>query len=135
MVKNSNRQTCKKRYCEGPWAKEQSAKLKKVAKALDIKIPKSKASALDKESQEACVSAYCNPTCEGTLFQDGKAFPEALAKKYKNKKLIRNILNETRKTLFGKKTKITKNGFYDGIKTTRRKQLKARGALSGCSLV
>jgi len=82
--------------------------------------------------KESCKTAFCNPGCKGTIFQNNE-FPKELEKKYKNKKYKELIafLKRRREYLFKDKKTILKNDFY--IKIKNPKKLKTEGAISGCA--
>ncbi len=86
--------------------------------------------------------AYCNPTCEGTLFQPKKGFSNAAIKKkimrnHPTSKWTRNMILKTSKSMraniFGKKTDVLKNGFYEKLSKKTVAELKKKGAISGCA--
>ena len=110
---------------------------KKAEKKYLEKIEKHKKDILNK-----CKLGFCNPTCKGTIFQNGENFPKEtknqLKKNLPNKKMSEKIIKimiEYRKTLFKDEKSIIKNGFYKKLKKNNIKKLKKNGALSGCSLI
>ena len=87
-----------------------------------------------KERIEMCKSAYCNPTCSGTIYQDGE-FPKELIEKYSKKengKMLIESLKQFRKGIFNNKKTVLKDGFYENLKDING--LKKKGAISGCTL-
>ena len=87
------------------------------------------------ESKKRCKTAYCNPSCKGTIFQNNE-FPKELEKKYSNKKdgkLTIDFLKKMRNEVFDGKKTIIKDGFYNKLKNI--KKLKKDGAISGCAIM
>lgn len=88
----------------------------------------------NKERIETCKSAYCNPTCSGTIYQDGE-FPKELIEKFSKKehgKAVIDSLKQIRKSIFKNKKTVLKDGFYENLKNVN--ELKNKGAISGCTL-
>lgn len=77
-----------------------------------------------------CKFIYCNKeNCKDTLFEPGKN--PSIMNKIKNKNLIK-LFEEKRKQIFGKKTDVLKDGFYEKLKPSEIEKLKKQGAISGC---
>ena len=133
---NNSTRKCKKDYCEKVFLKNQqsfSDKLSKKFKMKPIKFTQKQKKTMVKQ----CDKSYCNPTCKETIFQNGKEFPKNVKIKNKNKKvkmLTEKIIKETRKKMFGNKTSVLKNGFYQKLNSKNVKYLKQKGALSGCTI-
>jgi len=85
-----------------------------------------------KRLQAKCESEYCNPTCKGTLFESGKNIPKEIKNEYKNMNFLIKNQMQTRKKIFGKKTSVLKNQFYEKLSKKNVKSLKKNGAISGC---
>jgi hypothetical protein len=81
--------------------------------------------------KESCKTAFCNPGCKGTIFQNNE-FPKELEKKHKKNKELIVLLKKMRAGLFQDKKTILKNDFY--IKIKNPKKLKKDGAISGCAV-
>jgi transketolase len=93
---------------------------------------------LKKTSPEDCSVAFCNPTCEGTIFQNGNELPEKIKKKFSKKKYGQKIIEmliKLRESLFKGEKTIIKNGFYKELKAKNVKKIKKNGGLSGCSIM
>ena len=132
-MKNSTRK-CKKEYCEKVFLKNSQSFSDKLFKKLKMK-PIKFTEKQKKEMLKQCPNHYCNPTCKKTIFQDGKEFPKNIKIKgnKKIKELLGKIIRETRKKMFGNKTTVLKNGFYEKLTSKTVKKLKEKGALSGCT--
>lgn len=83
-----------------------------------------------------CATHYCNEGCKKTIFEDGP--PDKLSEEFmkylKHKELIKSF-EELRKELFGNKTSVLKDGFYEGLNPKTLNKLKKEGAISGCAKV
>lgn len=108
-------------------------KLNKKAQEEAInKIKKSMQKSMNYNNvKESCKTAFCNPGCKGTIFQNNE-FPKELEKKYKKNKELIVLLKKMRDGLFQDKKTILKNDFY--IKIKNPKKLKKDGAISGCAV-
>jgi hypothetical protein len=134
---NNSTRKCKKDYCEKVFIKNTQAFTDRFVKALKIK-PIKFTQKQKKELAKKCLKGYCNPTCEGTLFQDGKKFPKNIEIDSKNEKVRKIVLKfskDMRKKIFGNKTTVLKNGFYKKLNSKTVKNMKEKGALSGCTLM
>jgi dTDP-4-amino-4,6-dideoxygalactose transaminase len=77
-----------------------------------------------------CKQIFCNPGCKDTLFESGKKLPKSLVS---SSKPIRNeYLKRIRKEIFGKKTNVLVDDFYEKIKPAKVAKYKKDGAISGC---
>ena len=108
-------------------------KLNKKAQEEAInKIKKSMQKSMNYNNvKESCKTAFCNPGCKGTIFQNNE-FPKELEKKHKKNKELIVLLKKMRDGLFQDKKTILKNDFY--IKIKNPKKLKKDGAISGCAV-
>jgi hypothetical protein len=106
---------------------------KELMDNFDKELKKNKNKGKDLELN-ICKTYYCNKGCKGTILEDGKPdiLPKEVLKKFKDDKDILDNLREIRKKLFGKKTSVLKDGFFEGIKSKTLKNLKKEGAISGC---
>ncbi len=136
-----NVQACIKTYCQKEFPKRQQAFAKKLLGSISISKTR-KITGLNKKSQNTCAVSYCNPTCEGTLFQPGKGFPAAALKRKITKnnpfskgtqKFLLSAYKTMRTKIFGKKTNVLKNGFYEKLSKQTVTDLKKKGAISGCA--
>jgi hypothetical protein len=110
--------------------------LKKTLKNMNLK--KAKQKRIDNYRK-----TMCNPTCKGKLFESGdpNKLPPSFLKELKKdmKDLTVFTLKDgiehnlaLRKEIFGKKKNVLKNGFYEKLDAETVKNLKKRGATSGC---
>lgn len=138
---NATRKACIKTYCQEEFPKRQQAFAKKLLGKLGISKTR-KLPGLDKKSQDTCAMAYCNPTCEGTLFQPKKGFlnaaiKEKIMRNHPTSKWTQNMMLKASKTMrakiFGKKTNVLKNGFYEKLSKKAVAEMKKKGAISGCA--
>jgi hypothetical protein len=142
-IKNCNDTFCKK-YVEDAKdimetiikriiKKHKINKLNKKAQEEAInKIKKSMQKSMNYNNlKESCKTAFCNPGCKGTIFQNNE-FPKELEKKHKKNKELIVLLKKMRDGLFQDKKTILKNDFY--IKIKNPKKLKKDGAISGCAV-
>jgi len=93
---------------------------------------------LKKTVPKECSVAFCNPTCEGTIFQNGKELPEKIKKRFLKEKTGQEIIEmliKLRESLFNGEKTIIKNGFYKELKAKNIKKIKKNGAISGCSIM
>jgi len=88
---------------------------------------------------ETCKKTFCNPTCNGTIFQDDKLPKEVIDNinnnndlKDKEKKMAIEMVKEMRKNIFKNKKTVLKDGFYEELENVDK--LKKEGATSGCTL-
>ena len=88
----------------------------------------------DKLELSICAKYFCNEGCKDTIFEDGppNKLSKGFSKIFKNNKKLIKMMEKTRKTLFGNKTTVLKEGFFEGIKSKSLKKLKTEGAISGC---
>ena len=110
--------SCEKNYCKKYFV---PMMLKKLPKPVS-----------HSKLMKKCKLGYCNPTCKGTIYQNGKNFP-------KNVKvpspIILSIMQGIRKSIFKNKTSVLKNSFYEKLKGKNVTCAKKRGATSGCTLL
>jgi hypothetical protein len=103
---------------------------KKTLKKMNLKK-------LKKKRIEDYRKTMCNPTCKNTLFESGdpnqlsSSFIKELKKITKTKDAVDFQLG-LRKEIFGKKTNVLKDGFYEKLDAETVKNLKKKGATSGC---
>jgi len=106
-----------------------------MEKFLD-KLEESKKSGKgDKTELDICAKYFCNEGCKNTIFEDGPSdkLSNGFRKIFKNNKELIKMMEKTRKELFGNKTTVLKDGFFEGIKPKSLKKLKKEGAISGCT--
>jgi len=87
-----------------------------------------------KERLDIYREIFCNKGCVGTKFEEGNpdTLPKLLEKRYKTNKFMLDILKKERKEMFGKKTNVLADNFYEGLKPGDIKKMKKDGAISGC---
>ena len=118
--------------------------LKKATKMMKKIFPKVKLSAKERKTMRAsCEKSYMNPGCKGTVFEDGPVnklptSSNSLIKKIMKKdkqfaKIFVNTLKKERKELFGKRKTILKDNFYYKLSNKTVRNLKKKGATSGCT--
>jgi hypothetical protein len=134
---NNSTRKCKKDYCEKVFVKNAQKFFNRFSKTLKMK-PMKFTEKQKKEYRKNCLKLYCNPTCKGTVFQDGKEFPKNIeinSKDKKVRKLATQLLKGIRKEIFGKKNSVLKDDFYEKLNSKTVKDLKKKGALSGCAVM
>jgi len=112
---------------------------KQITEALiKMKSEKGKQETI-KTTKEMCSDSFCNIGCKGTLFEPGTKVPNSVFEKHKHKfkdlkiqTMFKTVMNQTRANIFGKKTNVLKNNFYEKIKDLDN--IKKKGAISGCAL-
>lgn len=132
--------TCKNRFC-GSYVKRTLRKTKKMVHSMLRQLGE-RTSKYKGPSQrdiqrikDKCVLAFCNPTCKGTVFEDGRSFPSSLSRKLrsgKNNQQLLRAMKSMRRNLFRGKSSVLQQGFYKGL--AKRKQLQQQGAISGCAV-
>jgi hypothetical protein len=79
--------------------------------------------------------SYCNPGCKNTILEPGEILPTYYYEHFgKNKELIK-IFEEQRKKIFGNKTDVLKDNFYEKAPKKYVDKIKKDGAISLCSPV
>jgi hypothetical protein len=79
--------------------------------------------------------SYCNPGCKNTILEPGEKLPTYYYEHFgKNKELIK-IFEEQRKKIFGNKTDVLKDNFYEKAPKKYVDKIKKDGAISLCSPV
>jgi hypothetical protein len=137
---------CESNYCGKEFLAATEKASVKLVKALHL--PKNAINTMIKgmrsKKQRAtlkkqCIQAYCNPGCKNNLFQNGKTMPRAVYTTFKGKNpkaraFFKNLINSTRKSIFGNKTSVLKNSFYKKLSAKNVTRAKKQGALSGCTI-
>jgi hypothetical protein len=126
---------CVKKFCE-PKSKKI---VKDITYARNFKKNKKYINKLTNEIKQLCEFDHCNPSCKETIFEKGN--PNVLPKSpkmlkglnSKTKKMVNKYRLQTRKKLFGKKKDILKDNFYEELPLTNIKNIKKKGAISGCT--
>lgn len=78
---------------------------------------------------------FCNPGCKGTFLEPGNKLTPAYYKKYKDNKDLIKIFENNRKELFGDKTNVLIDDFYEKAPKKFVDKLKKDGAISLCAPV
>ena len=85
-------------------------------------------------ARNGCRITSCNPTCEATSFGRSLKLPKKLRKLplYKRGEEWRLRFEKKRKSLFGTRKNILKNGFYVKLPKKDVRNARLRGEISGC---
>jgi hypothetical protein len=105
---------------------ETTTKLIKVLKTKKYK------DTLIKTAKKNCKINFCNIGCKNTLFESSKDLPKDMIKKYKDSPELLKLMMNAKKDLFGNKTSVLKDNFYEKLSAKDIKQLQSEGAISGC---
>lgn len=106
-----------------------TAKLNAISKKLKLKKPLQ----YSKKDNDNCKMTFQNPTCKGTFFEPGKGFSKEFIRKQKLKGDILKFSMQQRKEVFGNKTDVLLNGFYEKLPRKYINELKKHGAISACT--
>jgi len=82
--------------------------------------------------ENADAKIYCNIGCKNTILESGDKLPERYYKDYKNNKEMIKVFEEQRKKLFGEKTDVLKDNFYEKSPKKYVNEIKKEGAISLC---
>jgi hypothetical protein len=128
-----------KKECESKTKKEEVCeKLEKdvenLKKMLDGFNDKKTIEKGKKLELNTCKTMFCNEGCKGTILEDGPAdtLPKSLVKKYKDSPGLIDLFKNMRKEVFGNKTSVLKNDFFEKMKLAHLNKYKKEGAISGC---
>ena len=114
--------------------KSKNRKLKNKIEKEMFNIMTKKISAKEKnkileDTRKQCKTLFCNIGCKDTLLE-----PNSLSKKYiKDNKIIIDFMKKSRKELFGNKTTVLDNNFYNKLPKKTTNKLSKKGAISMCS--
>ena len=83
---------------------------------------------------DVCKKTYCNVDCKNTIFEKGNTLSDGFINNLKKKKTnsIIDLHQNQRKQIFGNKTDVLKDNFYEKLSKKTITQLKKEGAISGC---
>lgn len=81
------------------------------------------------------IRTFCNPNCEGTILEPGNKLSERYYADYKSNKNLIKLFEQQRKKVFGKKTNVLVDGFYENAHKKYLEEIKKEGAISLCSPV
>lgn len=102
---------------------------KELFKIFTKKITQKERKKSLEDSRKVCKELYCNIGCKDTLLE-----PNSLSKKYiKDNKIIIDFMKEERKKIFGKKTNVLDDNFYNKLSKKTSNKLRKRGAISMCA--
>ena len=107
--------------------KELKAKLNNIRKFT--KLDKKMESVAD----STIVKSYCNPGCKNTILEPGTKLPDSYYKLFGKEKDVIKFFEEQRKTIFGDKTDVLKDNFYEKAPKKYIDKIKNDGAISLCS--
>ena len=133
---NNKIERCKKTYCNKKIKNIQELNKKKmnlyaIGNAADPSFY------LNNESYQMaadmCYEEYCNPTCKNTILESGKLSNKYRATTKFIEKTMPGATNEQRKEIFGNKTTVLKNGFYEKVPNNIVEKAKKKGIISVCT--
>ena len=102
---------------------------KEMFKTLTKKISQKEKNKSLEDSRKQCKELFCNIGCKDTLLE-----PNSLSKKFvKDNKIIIDLMKKSRKELFGNKTNVLDNNFYNKLPKKTNNKLRQKGAISMCS--
>ena len=105
----------------------------KMQKNFLLFVINKKSKTLKKQRMKQCKELYCNVGCKNTIFEKGKGISKGFTKKIKRVDDNMKILFENeRKKIFGSKTNVLKDNFYEKIPQQKVLEMKKKGAISGC---
>ena len=87
----------------------------------------------DKILTDSHIRTFCNPNCEATILEPGNKLSERYYSDYKSNKKLIKLFEEQRKNIFGKKTNVLVDGFYENAPKKYIEEIKKDGAISLCS--
>ena len=88
---------------------------------------------MERISDIVLTKSYCNPGCKNTILEPGEKLPPYYYEQFgKDKELIK-IFEEQRKKIFGNKTDVLKENFYEKAPKRYVNEIKKDGAISLCS--
>jgi hypothetical protein len=141
-----NVQTCKTHFCpihvdnRKKNMRKFTAKLarrikNKTKRRIFINDVKNNYVTRDKEFTKQCEKIYCNPTCKETMFQSGHGIPPRLENELRQTSdATANVIKQMRRKMFGKRTNVLRNGFYERLRDKDVDKARANGAQSGCTI-
>jgi hypothetical protein len=94
-----------------------------------------KAKSFIKSQQKIDAGLFCNPGCKGTFLEPGNKLTPEYYKKFKDNKELIKIFENDRKELFGDRTNVLIDDFYEKASTKFVEKLKKEGAISLCAPV
>jgi len=64
---------------------------------------------------KTCKEIFCNIGCKNTMFEEGKTLSNGFMKKQKIDKDMKSIYENIRKKIFGNKSNVLKDNFYEKL--------------------
>jgi hypothetical protein len=132
---NNKIERCKKTYCNIKVKKyiELNKKKANLYAAEFGEPPWTTTKKTQKVLADRCYEEYCNPTCKNTIYESGKLSNKYRATTKFIDKIIPGATNERRKDIFGNKTTVLKNGFYEKVPNNIVEKARKKGIISGCT--
>jgi len=90
---------------------------------------------IERVTDTVFTKSYCNPGCKNTILEPGEKLPPYYYEHFGKDKKILKILEEQRKKIFGNKTDVLKDNFYEKAPKKYVDKIKKDGAISLCSPV
>ena len=86
---------------------------------------------VEKTLMDSCKRMYCNKNCKNTIYEPGNKLSKSFTKRLQLKSND-TYFHTRRKEIFGDKTNVLKDGFYEKISSRDINEMKKLGAISGC---
>lgn len=135
-IMNEKIEKCKKTYCKKRldklilrWNKPEKSNNAEMENYLKRSYNERRKDSINRE-KETCPLEHCNPTCKDTFLEPEK-FSRTYIKKLRTP-FARKGYKELRQEIFGNKTTVLKNGFYEKIPIEIIEKGKKLGAISSC---
>ena len=88
---------------------------------------------MEKMADNVLIKSYCNPGCKNTILEPGEKLPDSYYKLFGKDKNVIKYFEEEKKKLFGNKTDVLKDNFYEKAPKKYLDEIKKDGAISLCS--
>ena len=88
---------------------------------------------MEKMADNLVIKSYCNPGCKNTILEPGEKLPDSYYKLFGKDKNVIKYFEEEKKKLFGNKTDVLKDNFYEKAPKKYVDEIKKDGAISLCS--
>jgi hypothetical protein len=108
-------------------------KLKKMLKSSLFQKTKKNRKRFANRTNKSCKQLFCNPGCKNTAFESGNKLPKTVI--LSSKKISSSWLEykqKKRKEIFGNKTNVLVDDFYEKLNHNVVAKYKKDGAISGC---
>ena len=125
---------CKKKGMKQEVCEKMKKELEFIKKVLDNFKNKKLVADSKKFELEICRSRFCNEGCKGTILEDGPAdtLPKEILVKFKSNPAAIDMFKKMRKEIFGNKTSVLKDNFFEGMKAADKEKYIKEGSISGC---